>query len=467
MLEDSNLTKSAFGKRLKTVFENLCKVLHCYSVSGPAALRMSPASLALHVAVKLSMHLSCSLTSISYTDLPEAFGPFICVLLCVGSRLLVDNRLARLEETPKYRNEWSSDVLVPGAPAAAEVLPDSSQRLIFLAPTLRLHNRTRFTLLLRFLDGSQKEVLMLHVPATALCDASLLGPSWPMPEETAEACDMESHSSLVGEDAFGGLLVLPPNSVGAVPMASFQGRRGSGTRSALAWLTVQPMSNPSHPPSAPFQVGARVRPQVAACSGLNLAVESTSLQGLSTTTICFRPPLVFINALPIGVLTIRFTVGDDGTDRTVEWQEVTLGKLSRLGAYAASYLVEEGLQMQLRLDQGPWSDTWHRSQGNASSLLQLRQREDGAAADVVVEVCGWEVRVSSPCCFMDRSGLCNPLSMDVMNGGRPLPQENGVSLLSAHGFQEHCELLLHSISLWTVSSALAVTALFFKFSYVY
>jgi len=26
------------------------------------------------------------------------------------------------------------------------------------------------------------QVLMLHVPATALCDASLLGPTWPMAE---------------------------------------------------------------------------------------------------------------------------------------------------------------------------------------------------------------------------------------------------------------------------------------------
>eukprot|EP00434_Breviolum_minutum_P009620 symbB.v1.2.008470.t1/scaffold534.1/size190675/1 len=100
----------------------------------------------------------------------------------------------------------------------------------------------------------------------------------------SELCDEESHGSLVGQDASGGLLALPPNSIGAVPMASLA-RRSAGSTLATAWLTVQVLA-PGHPsPSAPFRVGAPVGPQIASSQGLHLAVQSGHPDGEESVPI--------------------------------------------------------------------------------------------------------------------------------------------------------------------------------------
>ncbi|CAK9047349.1 unnamed protein product [Durusdinium trenchii] len=113
------------------------------------------------------------------------------------------------------------------------------------------------------------------------------------------------------------------------------------------------------------------------------------------------------------MLSIRFACQSDAA----EWHEVALQKFSRrLGVYSWE-LLEAGLQLRLRLDQGPWSDLVlleADESGAAGRSIQLWQGVDGAAAGATVErLCGSLVNDSNP---LGQGVLCNPLSLDVLNG---------------------------------------------------
>eukprot|EP00439_Symbiodinium_sp_Y106_P081358 s323_g20.t1 len=354
----------------------------------------------------------------------------------------------------------ASDVLIPNGEAAdavAEMQIESSQRLLLLAPLLRVHNRTRFALALRFLDPVQHEVPMLEIPPTACCDAAILGCI--AQEEPPAAPENNSEAREGGK--IEGVLVLPPNSLGAVPWEVLARRRlaEEGSRTLRAWLTVQPLFDAA---SAKVQVGSGLGPQL--CRALGAAgqqetafvVEPQARQESLATTVCLRPALVFMNALPLGDLSIRYATGP--VDADVQWQQVSLEKLSRRGVYNLESLVEEvGLRLCLRLGvMAPWSEVVHIEancfkQATDSSPMgygktaQVQQHagDGGAAAGVLVEVCGQaEIRITCPFWFLDRSGIGKPLALNVLHGGKPLPHDKGVTMLPVNGLQEHCELLL-------------------------
>ncbi|CAE7330483.1 Vps13 [Symbiodinium natans] len=355
--------------------------------------------------------------------------------------------------------ERVGDVVIPNGEAVAEMHVEDSQRLLLLAPLLRLYNRTALTLVLRFLDPFQHEVLMLHVPQTAVCDAAVLGYEEP-PTTSRNSCGPPE-----GEGQEEGALVLPPNSFGAVPVPVFARRRpaAGGSRVHRAWLTVQPLFD-SVP--AKVQVGSGLGPQLCCAAGpagqneTVLVVEPQAQKECMATTVCLRPALVFINGLPLGGLSISFAPGDAAA-ASFQWQQVTLEKLTRHDIYSFLGLAEEvGLQICFRLGSvAPWSEVV-QFEGNCfqqaddspgaarcSRTVQIYQLagEAGAAAGVLVEVCGQtEIRVTCPCCFIDRSGIEKPLALSILHGGKALPQDGGVIMLPVNGLQDHCELLLRS-----------------------
>ncbi|CAE7230093.1 CNGA3 [Symbiodinium sp. CCMP2456] len=364
--------------------------------------------------------------------------------------------------------ERAGDVLIPNGEAAdavAEMRIESSQRLLLLAPLLRVHNRTGFTVALRFLDPVQHEVPMLEIPQTACCDAAILG-CIAQEEEPPGALRNNSEASEGGR--IEGVLVLPPNSLGAVPWEVLARRRPSaeegGSRTLRAWLTVQLLSDVA---SAKMQVGSGLGPQLCCASGTAgqqetaFVVEPQARHESLATTVCLRPALVFMNALPLGDLSIRYAPGaGDAEAADAQWQQASLERLSRRGVYDLQSLVEEvGLRLCLRLGaMAPWSEVLHIEancfkQATDSSLMgvgktthvQQHEGDAGAAAGVLVEVCGQaEIRITCPFWFLDRSGIGKPLALSVLHGGKPLPHDKGVTMLPVNGLQEHCELLLRS-----------------------
>ncbi|CAJ1376270.1 unnamed protein product [Effrenium voratum] len=240
--------------------------------------------------------------------------------------------------------------------------------------------------------------------------------------------------------------VLPPNSIGAVPVPAFAARQSRGA--ASAWLTVQLADGCN---SAPCQVGSHLSTRLIMCGPLSLVAEPQARAGSLASTISLQPALVFVNALPIGELTLRCTPAS-----SEDWQEIVMPKLSRRNIHVVDSLVEagnapcakeSGFRLRLRLNDGPWEEVYIQASAFGheafTSTLDLALH-DGAPCAAVVEVWGHEVRVFAPFWFIDRSGLCGSLDLDVLTGDKRLPREGGVSLLPGNGLQEHCELLLCS-----------------------
>ncbi|CAK0910584.1 unnamed protein product [Prorocentrum cordatum] len=366
---------------------------------------------------------------------------------------------------------------VPGGGAVAEVLAvGPASRLLLLGMCLRLHNRTDLALALRFHDASQREVLMVDVPGSAVCDAALLG--WAQPEGA------RAEHALAGVGAPGsrrpsqdGSVVLLPNAVCAVPAAALQ--RGA----ARTWLSARPVGRDLCFCDA-VQVGSGVacclvdcRPAGEAAGGassVSIVCECGPQAALSAlgdalvATVMLRPVLSLMNALPVDDVSVAYADGAAAQSDGPRWREVRLPRLRRLDLYSPAVLLHDrGLLVRVRLGDGaPWSDTASLASGafaeapasaecSSSHTLQARQHADGAAAAVLVEAvhgdarcrgrCG--VRLSCPCWLADRSGLGASLglALRLCHRGADLPRcREGVSLLPGGCLEEGLGLSLRS-----------------------
>ena len=358
---------------------------------------------------------------------------------------------------------------IPAAGAVAELLaPSPSQRVLLLASKLRVHNSTGFTLVVRFHDPSQREVLMVDVRATASCDAALFGC-----EPSEQECSQPGRKADWGGGGSGpsepdSVLVLAPNSVGAVPAPALL-KAKEGGRSSKAWISLKP-DGLGMGFSETFVVGARAATHSARCSaetsegGAGAAEQelmhfvceahtssSSSSPSVEVTTVTVCPPLVLLNALPIGNLTVAYNSQAHGAPVS-QWQRASIPRLSHLSLYSfPGVLHESGISVSARLgDDAPWSArasfnpaAFRESTGVAS--LGLQQSADGAAAGLLAEVAGGSrLRFSCPSWFVDRSGLSRPLAVELLWHGSRLPAADGVTLLPPDCTEEGCEILLRS-----------------------
>ena len=132
--------------------------------------------------------------------------------------------------------ERSGAVTLPGSAYVAELLTFSpSHRVLLLATPLRVHNQTDLTLVVRFHNAAQGEVLPVDLPATTSCDAALVG--HPLP-----SCNTQSDYSarVTGAGAPPTCLELPPNTCCAVPAMALFRRNGAGMASSRTLLSARP-----------------------------------------------------------------------------------------------------------------------------------------------------------------------------------------------------------------------------------
>ena len=139
-----------------------------------------------------------------------------------------------------------------------------------------------------------------------------------------------------------------------------------------------------------------------------------------------RPPMVLLNAIPVGDLGVQYTV----SAHEQRWQEAAQARIppfTRWNVYDFPNVRREGVAIKARLeDQAPWSQPVafaRGSEADTSRTLQLQQRTDGAACGVLVEeISGFEIRLSCPTWFVDRTGLNRPISLELRHRGRLLPR---------------------------------------------
>jgi hypothetical protein len=360
--------------------------------------------------------------------------------------------------------ERAGAVMVPDSGVVAEMIaPSPSHRLLLLASPLRLRNETDLTLLVRFHDAVQREVLLVDVPDTTACDATVLG--YDQIDGKVASHYTDSGHNHVPEN---NVLMLLPNVICAVPALALVRARGIVADNVHTWLSVKPAAFDADFCPA-LKAGAGTEPQTARCSGnggirdglrdVNLILESHTYLAhpatpIALTTITLRPALTLLNALPIGNLTVGYTerAKDSAVMKdllTTKWHETHVPRFCRFNVYDFPDMLK-GVLIRARLeDDAPWSQPASFSaqdfeETESSKCLQLCQ-DKGAHAGILVEpLHRSELRFSCPCWLADRSGLTRPLALELRKDGRALPQADGITLLPADCFEESCDLVIHS-----------------------
>lgn len=335
--------------------------------------------------------------------------------------------------------EQNASVMIPGCEGdvVAQLLtPQPNHRLLLLAPAFRLHNCTDIPLAVRFhdkktVDGSSPEVVQ-QLPA-AVCDAALLGTAGldelPAVEGTIEAIQNKE-------------LILPPNSICAVPAGSI----GSTRKGPFTVVSLRPNASNF---SAPLPLGREAVQGISCVDSGHRAVHFLVEAEVTGTrcaekvkTLYIRPTLSLMNALPMGFLGLNL----------VGHGPVVVPALERLFSYDLSVQeLRQGLTLTARLAEGPETSKESLSgedvventgnvQGDEALMLKLKASSDGAAAALALECLGHgQLRFSCPLWLLDRSGL-KDLSIQV--DGQELPSHGGVTLLHEDCFETPCDFEL-------------------------
>lgn len=380
----------------------------------------------------------------------ESMDRFIlpCFATEVTVRLLDSSQCSR-----RLQLELDGVAVVPGDRAILEIFTPAGDkhRVLLLAPPLRLLNMTETPLHLRFHGGSdESDSLPIDLEHTMECKASLLGGA---PDEGGDGMGKEASLRTPG--------ILHPKRIFAVPEGAVRDDSKSHDSGLHCWLSVG-TTGTEH--SKPVKVGGEVHPHDVFHYQWDQCVEAAedvyiewkaSLGSLghsarsTVATVELRPPVMILNAVPIGVLMVRYQQSSGRLSN--KWFEVTVPQFRGMSLHNVARVAPgDSLFMSARLSENaPWSSnvrfTWDQLQGHEAQqrTVQVHQQKRGAAVGLTIEpVDGYKLRFSCPFWFVNCSGIEPPFSLEVHQGKRQLPSEDGLALLPSLCQQEPVDLVL-------------------------
>ena len=200
----------------------------------------------------------------------------------------------------------TGSVLIPESGFIAELMNDStSYRVLLLSTPVRLHNDTELPVNVR-LHRKNGEVFQINACNTMFCQAAVLGYDEPSNSVTRHGGYDVTDSRLSGLD-------LPPHSVFSVPSEALVCAHGATIPSRVI-VSIQPSVGAAFCDKR--EVGKGVEPCILVCSHGEGRVcfhcrsevkECRVPRPMAVTTVRLRPTLVFLNALPIGKLHVKYT----------------------------------------------------------------------------------------------------------------------------------------------------------------
>lgn len=345
---------------------------------------------------------------------------------------------------PLHLERGTGIVAIPGASQvyAELITPHPSHRMLLISGPLRLHNRTDLCVEVRFHDAAERT----HCGASqSACDAEDIGLAdvWGAGHGTSKVC--------------GDAIELAPNMICTVPRAALRVSK----ESVRAKVSFRPAGTAAFSPAA--DIGSDVDAQILSTPPRGDAPTAHVICGESpsdgsfadaraeVTTVCFRPTLTVVNALPVPLLS----VGVSTAQEQGEWQEVVTPSLGRRAIYGCPYVLTYGAVVRARF--GDWEGSaWSgvarftgqvlegsETAGAATAMIDVHQGNSAAAGICVNPIGGYQLRFECRRWFMDRVGLA-PFGhqLRLFRGKKALPHFAGITLLSDKCEQEEYSLHL-------------------------
>lgn len=358
-------------------------------------------------------------------------------------------------------------VVIPGTALIAEMFTPSegcAHRLLLVAPLMRILNTTDTPLQVRFSAGAEGDPLAIPLEPTMVCSAKLLG-MVPTDEDRGKRASIATNIHGAEECCAPGLVL--PGAMLAVPDMALSVHPQADQGVAQCWLSVGHSDTEF---SAPVNVGSCLETRkVFRCkpagdkSGPEEFIEwevSTHSMGHSSrcrvTTVKLRPPVLVLNAVPMGTLHLRYgQLPEKAGSKSAEpnWCEASVPKFESYSLFNVAAALTGDLVISARLDKAaPWSTpvvipwaTLQNPQNKETFTVDVLQTKKGAAVGLAIETLdGFKLRISCPYWFVDCSGIQSPFSLEVQQhkSRKRLPSQPGLTLLPNTCHQESISLVL-------------------------